>query len=887
MSTGGATGATGATWASDRADTVGAARTAGGAGSAAGASDIELLGRIYGTTPPEAFYRHIEREPEAYQFRSAWKARTERAAMQRRNAGARGDGPMLSTSVNPLSGGGAAQGAPGGAAQGAPGGAVSGTVAFPVVLGDFSDSPASPPFSASEVRREFFEGPNSRFITIPQLYDEMSGGRVQLEGGVTPWVRSTLTQEEVAGGSSGLGGSSRVGDFIVGLLEQLDGQGFDWSGFDNDGPDGIPNSGDDDGFVDVLAVIHPTRGAECGDGRNSDRVWSHRWNLQSAVGGSFSTSTPRPGGGAIRVNDFTIQPVLSCDNSSINEIGVFAHELGHGFGLPDLYSTSSTASHAGAGSWDLMASGSWGCRGGQPQSPCHMGAWSKAALGWLDVELLDADTDHGVLTLPPVLESSRAFEIRSGDGSGEYFLLENRQRLGSDANLHAPGVLIWHIDPAVVNARWSSNTINNDAGQMGVWLRQADGADHLSSSTGGRGDAGDPFPGGSGSSAFHAASSPASRSHLGNPTGLTILDIGPAGAGSAGGSMEFRLLTRFPEMTLRARNPDEGTASFTVDGADPGAEAGFRSAPFQEHTITAALSLGEGVRGTVTWEDGASAVRTFTTQLADSVLLAGHDGTEFLVDVALVGAPDEVVPATLSGTNRSDEGWVADGAEMTLEAIPFTGFSFREWTGALSGQPNPATLVVTGPLSAGAAFDVTFGVGGASALAIEAALPQVIGFEVRNANLPVAWSLVGELPDGLAFDEGAGEVRGAALEHGTFAFTAQVRDALGLEADIAVTLSVTPPIIGIEALVHLDGPPGAGGPAPPGSPWAPGGVPGDPPTPEQRAYLDANGNGNGRYDVGDMRAFVIANPHLPMSTGDRGVARARITLPELRREGGR
>ena len=47
-------------------------------------------------------------------------------------------------------------------------------------------------------------------------------------------------------------------------LEELDDGTIDWGQFDNDGPDGIPNSGDDDGFVDVLAVMHPTPGlASC------------------------------------------------------------------------------------------------------------------------------------------------------------------------------------------------------------------------------------------------------------------------------------------------------------------------------------------------------------------------------------------------------------------------------------------------------------------------------------------------------------------------------------------------------------------------------------------------------------------------------------------------
>ena len=60
-------------------------------------------------------------------------------------------------------------------------------------------------------------------------------------------------------------------------------------------------------------------------------------------------------------------------------------------------------------------------------------------------------------------------------GRGEYFLLENRQRLGFDQHLYAEGLLVWQIDPDWVAQRWGGghNSVNGDA-HMGVWLRQAD-----------------------------------------------------------------------------------------------------------------------------------------------------------------------------------------------------------------------------------------------------------------------------------------------------------------------------------------------------------------------------------------------------------------------------
>ena len=136
----------------------------------------------------------------------------------------------------------------------------------------------------------------------------------------------------------------------------------------------------------------------------------------------------------IRVNDYTIQPLLNCSGGGLNDIGVMAHELGHGFGLPDLYCTGNDCTAAGIGEWGLMGSGAWGCDGGDPAFPCHMSAWSKAMLGWVTVEDIPGDAPLQEVTLEPVVGGSRV--LRYGiPGTREYFLLENRQARGFDRNL--------------------------------------------------------------------------------------------------------------------------------------------------------------------------------------------------------------------------------------------------------------------------------------------------------------------------------------------------------------------------------------------------------------------------------------------------------------------
>jgi M6 family metalloprotease-like protein len=422
---------------------------------------------------------------------------------------------------------------------------VVGDFYVPVVLGLFSDSPLPPPVTATTIQTGYF---GAQPGTVAEFYAEVSNDSIAVFGAVLDWVTSPMTQAQVTQGISALG-CCGIGDYIESLLAAQS-PAVDWGAFDNDGPDGLPNSGDDDGYVDALAVIHPTAGAEC-PGSWPNRIWSHKWTLTDASTNRqpYTTSTVSASGGYIRVDDYFVQGAVRCSSSALNDIGVFTHELGHAFGLPDLYDTRLI--HEGAGQWDLMAGGTYGCAGTAPYSPCHMGAWSKAVLGWVSLDTLPPDTDFGTLTLPPVETTGVVYRVDAADGSDEYFLLENRQVVAAatyDKQLPAEGLLIWQIDAGVVDARWPGNTVNS-ASHMGVWLRQADGLNELGGTSGDRGDAGDPFPGSTGNTSFTAATNPAARSYEGTAVGLSVLSVSTPAASD---DVTFRLITGFATMADQA-----------------------------------------------------------------------------------------------------------------------------------------------------------------------------------------------------------------------------------------------------------------------------------------------------------------------------------------------
>ncbi|MBW1699544.1 MAG: VCBS repeat-containing protein [Deltaproteobacteria bacterium] len=212
-------------------------------------------------------------------------------------------------------------------------------------------------------------------------------------------------------------------------------------------------------------------------------------------------------------------------------LGAMVHELGHYFGLPDLYDTF-VGTRPTIGFFALMATGFYNS---VSRIPCHPMAWSKVYLGWVEPEVVTGDWDNIML---------KAIELWGGGvkmikvpiSSTEYFLIENRLRdenfnnrfdydetdgnnsfpdvmlddyqlpdgsfaefdwsipntLGpglpddmtsQDSARLGSGVLIWHIDEEVIRRNFKPdltlNFVNTDPHHLGVDLEEADGLEHL------------------------------------------------------------------------------------------------------------------------------------------------------------------------------------------------------------------------------------------------------------------------------------------------------------------------------------------------------------------------------------------------------------------------
>jgi len=266
--------------------------------------------------------------------------------------------------------------------------AVTGTVSSPVFMVKYSNTGADP-YPVSTMQTRLFDGPYSP-MTLTQYYDEISYGDLNMTGTVYGWTQLANADTYYENGCNGIFCAAPIDELILETVAANDGT-VDFGQYDNDGPDGAPNSGDDDGFVDFIAIVQPEQGGEC----INPNIWSHRYTLSGLGVQPAITNDPRNGGGFIRVNDYVIMPAYNCGSPlTIIDIGVFCHEFGHAFGMPDLYDTDGGSQ--GIGHWGLMGSGNWNT----PPSPSHMCAWSKNLLGWMNVQQVGGvDTPYSVLNV--------------------------------------------------------------------------------------------------------------------------------------------------------------------------------------------------------------------------------------------------------------------------------------------------------------------------------------------------------------------------------------------------------------------------------------------------------------------------------------------------------
>lgn len=740
---------------------------------------------------------------------------------------------------------------------------VSGTLYMPTILIAFKDTDTTKLSRAARYDSVIYGSSGGappvlqgRPYSVRTFYEEMSNGMLSVRGQSFGWAVVDSNQayylEACGAGNDPFGcdsGRTRAGRLMRQALSRVDAT-VNFALFDNDGANDTPNDGDDDGSVDVVQFVQPVRGRECyGPGYNA-----HRFFLAAPqMGGAYTTDDNRVSGPSkVTVNSYYIVSGIggtACadtTDTAIMAIGTSAHELGHGLGLPDLYDTGTGSE--GIGEWGLMGSGNYR----SIQSPAHFEAWSKQQMGWVTVRPL---TVNGTYMLGPVVTGDTVFLIRplGSNPRGEYFLLENKQAVGSDtANMQSGarpkggGLAIWHIDSTKIEQGSFLNEVNSGT-IHGVALVQADNLNHLrnTSAPKNRGDNGDPYPGATNNTRLSYNSAPANTKNSdGTFVGFEIASISQV---SPNGPMSFQLT--FGGATI-VRATDT-TAQVTVNGTryrrfaqllEVGSvhDIGIDSVQLTTDSLTQFHFD--------SWSDAGARNHQITAQpLGDSISASVHKRLRVRARGGGTGT------GTIASTPTADVSagvFVRKDSSIVLSATPSSGHVFDGWTGDTTTSANPLALTVSRPFTLTAVF--------ATPLAASAGTPPgaVMGkayahqLTATGGTGTYSWAVSsGALPDGLSLSSG-GAISGIPSKTGSFSATARVTSGSQTQ-DVTVAITVTAPtLVQANVVAQILGTNSSALNA------------------DELKYLDLLGNNNGSFDVGDFLAWVNATGATPAAIAD-------------------
>jgi len=257
-----------------------------------------------------------------------------------------------------------------------------------------------------------------------------------------------------------------------------------------------------DGVVDSLCIMYAGRTEYRGD------LWPHNWTHRSIVDG-------------IRTDLYIVTAMGSRPEEL--SIGTFCHESGHLLcRFPDLYDygvaerEGDDFDSAGLGFYCIMGAGNHLDRG---KTPAPLSVYLRDLADWCpnQVDLNQAGTYEAVHGAYDTVMKYR------GLFDNEYYLVENRSRLGLDTHLTSSGLAVYHCD-----TRGSNEFQDGTAAKhYQCALLQADGHLDLEHNTN-QGDDSDLYGAVAGTAVSHSTK-PATLWWNGSEAGLTVSDVSGPG----------------------------------------------------------------------------------------------------------------------------------------------------------------------------------------------------------------------------------------------------------------------------------------------------------------------------------------------------------------------
>ena len=213
-------------------------------------------------------------------------------------------------------------------------------------------------------------------------------------------------------------------------------------------PDWKQYDWNDDNEVDQVMIVYAGEGEA--DSGSEDTIWPHEWELKY-INMDIEVAD------GIKVNTYAVanEGIFYDNKFYLNGIGTICHEFSHCLGLPDMYDTSYSC-YYGMGEWSLMDQGSYN---GDGFVPSGYTSYDKYCIGW--IEPVELTSTQEVKNMQALTDADDVYIIKNPAHPDEYYLLENRQQRGWDANTPTKGMLILHVD--YDSDIWFFNLVNSNS----------------------------------------------------------------------------------------------------------------------------------------------------------------------------------------------------------------------------------------------------------------------------------------------------------------------------------------------------------------------------------------------------------------------------------------
>ena len=273
---------------------------------------------------------------------------------------------------------------------------------------------------------------------------------------------------------------------------------------------------DGDREVDQVYVVYAGKGEA--DGGAATTIWPHEWTLSEAEEYNDGNGPQTLDG--VKIDTYACGAELDGQAGTIAGIGTMCHEFSHCLGYPDFYDIDYSGGQ-GMFDWDLMDDGSYNGEGFLPAGYTSYERW---VAGWKEpIELTSSTT---IANLKALQDGGESYIIYNKGHRDEFFMLENRQLVGWDAEIPGAGLLILHVDYS--ESVWAENMPNDDPKHQRMTWIAADNKYQYTTYQGDKyytpeGAANDPFPYGS-VNAFGPSTTPAAKFYNKNVDGTYFLD---------------------------------------------------------------------------------------------------------------------------------------------------------------------------------------------------------------------------------------------------------------------------------------------------------------------------------------------------------------------------